>query len=88
MTSLTLNAEPIAQSVETSDSDLVVRLTDGRVLSAPLVWFPRLNNASPAKRQSYELMGNGVGIHWPELDEDISVVGLLAGLPSIEYRAK
>lgn len=88
MTSLTLNAEPIAQSVETSECDLVVRLTDGRVLSAPLVWFPRLNNASPAKRQSYELMGNGVGIHWPELNEDISVVGLLAGRPSNEYRAK
>jgi hypothetical protein len=87
MTSLTLNAEPIAQSVETSDSDLVVRLTDGRVLSAPLVWFPRLNNAPPEKRQAYELMGNGTGIHWPELDEDISVIGLLAGIPSVEYLA-
>ena len=54
MTSLILNAEPIAQSVETSDRDLVVRLTDGRVLSAPLVWFPRLHNATPAKRQVYE----------------------------------
>jgi Protein of unknown function (DUF2442) len=53
-----------------------------------LVWFPRLHNATPAKRQAYELMGNGVGIHWPELDEDISVVGLLAGQPSIEFRAK
>ncbi len=87
MTSLTLNAEPIALSVETSDSDLVVRLTDGRVLSAPLVWFPRLNNASPEKRHVYELMGNGAGIHWPELDEDISVIGLLAGIPSVEYQA-
>ena len=87
MTFLTLNAEPIAQSVETSDSDLVVRLTDGRVLSALLVWFPRLNSASAAKRQSYELMGNGVGIRWPELDEDNSVVGLLAGRPFNQYRA-
>lgn len=88
MTSLTLNAEPIAQSVETSECDLVVRLTYGRVLSAPLAWFPRLLNASPAVRKTYELIGNGVGIHWPELDEDISIVGLLAGRPSIEYRAK
>ena len=88
MTSLTLNAEPIAQSVETSECDLVVTLTDGRVLSAPLAWFPRLLNAPSVKRQVYELMGNGVGIHWPELDEDISVVGLLAGRPSVEYRAK
>ncbi len=85
MTSLTLNAEPIAQSVETSECELIVRLTDGRVLSAPLIWFPSLHNANNAKRQAYELMGNGVGIHWPELDEDISVKGLLAGLPSIEY---
>ena len=88
MTSLTLNAEPIAQSVETSDNDLVVTLTDGRVLSAPLAWFPRLLNAPSAKRQVYELMGNGVGIHWPELDEDISVVGLLAGRPSVGYHAQ
>lgn len=88
MTSLTLNIEPIAQSVETSDSELVVKLTDGRVLSAPLVWFPRLLNAPSAKRDVYELIGNGVGIHWPELDEDISVAGLLAGRPSVEYRAK
>jgi hypothetical protein len=88
MTSLTLNNEPVAQSVETSDTELVVRLTDGRVLSAPLVWFPRLHSATPDKRSSYELLGNGVGIHWPELDEDISVAGLLAGMPSIEYRTK
>lgn len=88
MTSLTLNIEPIAQSVETSDTELVVKLADGRVLSAPLVWFPRLYNASSAKRNVYELMGSGVGIHWPELDEDISVAGLLAGRPSVEYRAK
>ena len=86
MTSLTLNAEPIAQSVEVSECDLVVRLTDGRVLSAPLVWFPRLHSASPATRKTYELMGNGVAIHWPELDEDISIIGLLAGNASAEYR--
>ena len=52
MTSLTLNNEPVAQSVETSDTELVVRLTDGRVLSAPLVWFPRLHSATPDKRSS------------------------------------
>ncbi len=88
MTSLTLNIEPIAQSVETSDSELVVKLTDGCVLSAPLVWFPRLHNATPANRNVYELMGNGAGIHWPELDEDVSVAGLLAGRSSVEYQTK
>ena len=81
MTSFTLNTEPIAQSVETSECDLIVRLTDGRVLSTPLVWFPRLHNAIPVMRQVYEFMGNGVGIYWPQLDEDISVVGLPAEQP-------
>jgi selenophosphate synthetase-related protein len=87
MSSLILNVEPLAQSVSTSENDLVVNLTDGRVLSAPLVWFPRLHNATAEARKYYELMGNGVGIHWPDLDEDISVAGLLAGRPSIEHHA-
>lgn len=87
MSSLILNAEPLAQSVETTDSELVVRLTDGRVLSAPLAWFPRLLAAAPLDRAVYELTGNGIGIHWPKMDEDISVTGLLAGRPSAEFRA-
>ena len=86
MSSLTLNAEPLAQSLELTDAELVVRLVDGRVLSTPLVWFPRLLAASSSARQHYELLGNGEGIHWPEVDEDISIAGLLAGYPSIEYR--
>ena len=87
MSSLTLSAEPLAQSEETTDSELSVYLTDGRVLSAPLVWFPRLLSANSADRAQYELTGNGVGIYWPIVDEDVSVTGLLAGRPSIEFRA-
>jgi hypothetical protein len=56
-----------------------VALTDGRVISAPLVWFPRLQAARPEQRERYEIGGGGIGLHWPELDEDVLVAGLLAG---------
>jgi len=58
----------------------VVHLQDGRSLTVPLEWFPRLRNATPKQREQWELIGSGIGIHWPEVDEDISVAGLL-GLP-------
>jgi len=70
-----------------TEAELIVSLVDGRVLSTPLAWFPRLLSAPLAARTHYELLGNGEGIHWPEIDEDISVAGLLAGNPSVEYRA-
>jgi hypothetical protein len=76
--------EPRAQQVRCTDDELVITLTDGRVLSVPLTWFPRLLAVSPDVRSRYELLGDGRGIHWPEADEDISVAGLLAGEASIE----
>jgi hypothetical protein len=54
-----------------------VRLMDGRIISVPLDWFPRLKNAKQAEREKYRLIGGGIGIHWPDLDEDVSVPGLL-----------
>ena len=69
-----------------SDDELRVALTDGRTLSVPLAWFPRLVHASDAQRSNYELLGDGEGIHWPQVDEDISVAGLLSGQPSVEVR--
>lgn len=86
MSSLTLHAEPLAQSIKCTEAELIVSLADGRVLSIPLVWFPRLLSASPQARAHYELLGHGEGVHWPDVDEDISVAGLLAGQPSAEYR--
>ena len=68
-----------AQSVRVTDRALVVELRDGRVVSVPLTWYPRLAEASRRERKRWELLGPGIGIHWPELDEDISVEGLLAG---------
>jgi hypothetical protein len=72
-------AEPLAVKVRTDEFSLIVELSDGRVISVPLIWFPRLFNASAEERAEYELLGRGVGIHWPRIDEDLSVAGLLRG---------
>ncbi len=69
-----------ARSVEFVPDAFVVHLEDGRSLSVPLEWFPLLRDATPEQRARWELIGPGIGIHWPELDEDVSVAGLL-GLP-------
>jgi len=89
MSSLILKAAPRAMAVECSDDELRVSLTDGRWLSVPIAWFPRLTHATLAERANYELLGEGEGegIHWPDVNEDISVLGLLAGQPSVEFRA-
>lgn len=76
--------DPRAQSVSVSDDELVVHLRDGRTLSVPLVWFPRLSRASAQERGNHRLIGDGDGIHWPDLDEDISVRALLQGWGSHE----
>jgi hypothetical protein len=70
---------PLARTVEVTDDELRVGLADGRTITVPLVWFPRLAQASAAARNNWELLGDGEGIHWPEADEDLSVEGLLAG---------
>ncbi len=84
-----LASKPIlASAVECTDDELIVTLSDGRRLAVPIVWFPRLAKASPQERAEYELLGHGEGIHWPKIDEDISVTGLLAGRPSVEFQRR
>ena len=75
---------PLATNVAVADDTLTVHLSDGRSISVPLGWYPRLKNGSDAERSQWRLIGRGEGIHWPELDEDISVEGLIAGRPSGE----
>jgi hypothetical protein len=65
-----------------TDDELVVALTDGRTLSVPLVWYPRLLNASAEQRSDWELIGDSEGVHWPQIDEDLSAAGLLRGVPA------
>jgi hypothetical protein len=79
MSTLAIEVAPLAQEVSCTESELVVLLTDGRTIMAPLVWFPRLSSATPEQRAVWELLGDGQGIHWPEIDEDLSIAGLLAG---------
>ena len=79
--------DAVAQSVTASDDALIVDLADGRTITVPLAWFPRLAHGTPAERAHWRLIGGGVGIHWPDLDEDISVESLLAGRRSGETQA-
>jgi hypothetical protein len=65
--------------VKVTDDEIQVDLVDGRRLAVPLLWYPRLANATPKQRARYRLCGGGAGIHWPAVDEDLSVEGLLAG---------
>jgi hypothetical protein len=74
--------DPRAQHVEISDDALIVDLADGRRITVPLAWFPRLLHATEQQRENWELLGDGEGIHWPEIDEDLSVAGLLQGTPA------
>ena len=76
--------EALAQSVSVNEDSLTVDLEDGRTLTVPLAWFPRLTRGTPAERANHRLIGSGTGIHWPDLDEDISVASLLAGRRSRE----
>lgn len=80
MSTSPISAEPRARALEFIPDAFVVHLLDGRSLTVPLEWFRRLRDATPEQRTRYEFSGNGYAIHWPELDEDISVPGLL-GLP-------
>ena len=79
---------PLAQDVRITEDELIVPLVDGRTISVPLAWFPRLLHATPQQRSRFELLGDGDGIHWPEIDEDISVAGLLRGIRAPKGRSQ
>ena len=78
MSTFAIKAEPFAVEVSFSDNDLIVQLADGRRICVPLAWFPRLLKATPEQRSNWRLIGGGIGIHWPAVDEDVSVESLLA----------
>src|SRR2546423_4943210 len=87
MNSMLTKAETKAQNVSVNDDTLAIDLSVGRTISAPLAWFPRLLHATPDERNNWRFIGDGEGIHWPGLDEDISVENLLAGKPSGESQS-
>ncbi|MBV1928426.1 MAG: DUF2442 domain-containing protein [Gammaproteobacteria bacterium] len=79
MHTLTIEPHPQAHTITCTEANLIVDLLDGRTISAPLVWFPRLAQASQKQRDNWQLLGEGEGVHWPEIDEDLSVASLLSG---------
>ncbi len=84
MTTLTLEADPIASTIEITDTHLIAELADGRTLSVPLAWYPRLQHGTIAERLNWEFLGDGAAIEWADLDEHIELEGLLAGRKSGE----
>jgi hypothetical protein len=85
MNSLLTEMHTVAvQNVAVTDDSLIVDLIDGRTVSAPLAWYPRLLHGQPEERANWRLVGQGEGIHWPDLDEDISAESILFGQPSGE----
>lgn len=70
----------LAKSVSFDDASMQVSFVDGRVLSVPLTWFPTLQAATPEQRANYEIGGHGISLHWPDIDEDLSIAGLMAGV--------
>jgi len=77
-----VTAEPRIVGVTVDDERITARLADGRSISVPLAWSWRLSDATPAQRDHFEIIGMGQGIHWPDVDEDISVHGMLYGIPA------
>lgn len=88
MDTVTIDFRDLAiQEVHMTEDTLAVDLSDGRSISVPLVWFPRLWHGTDAERGEWRLIGNGAGIHWPALDEDVSVESLILGKPSSESQS-
>jgi hypothetical protein len=81
-TAARLESDPRAVAVEVTDDVISARLADGRTISVPLAWSWRLSDATPEQRARYELLGDGAGIRWADVDEDISIRGMLEGVPA------
>jgi hypothetical protein len=77
-----VTSEPLAADVSVTEDEIVAHLTDGRTISVPLAWSWRLSEATPEQRARFRIIGSGEGIHWPDVDEDISIRGMLDGTPA------
>ena len=86
--STAVSVESRIARVEVTDETITAHLVDGRVISVPLAWSWRLSDATPAQRANWQLIGDGHGVHWPDIDEDISAEGMLTGIPAHRPRAR
>lgn len=80
--SIAVSIEPRIKTVSVTDGEIIVHLADGRTVSVPLAWSWRLSDATPAQRANFEILGDGQGVHWPDIDEDLSAQGFLTGNPA------
>lgn len=79
---------PTIKNIKVTEDEIIAHLVDGRTISVPLAWSWRLSEATPGQRSNYEIIGDGQGIHWPDVDEDISVEGMLYGTPARRPKSK
>ena len=84
---IAVNSEPRIVSVKVTNSAIIAALADGRTVSVPLAWSWRLAEATAKQRQNFKIIGSGQGVHWPDVDEDISAMGMLSGTPAPRPRA-
>ncbi len=82
MTTLAVQADERVKEVKFTDTSIVVDLLDGRTIAVPLIWYPRLLNATSEQRSQWEICGGGYGLHWESIDEDLSIEGMLRGAPA------
>jgi len=87
-TAANVSTDPRIQRVRVTEDQIIADLADGRIISVPLVWSWRLSEATPVQRANFRLIGTGQGIHWPDVDEDLSVEGLLHGTPAPRPRPR
>jgi hypothetical protein len=83
-----VSADPLVRDVTVTDDEIIAHLVDGRTITVPLSWSWRLSEATPAQRVNFRILGRGEGIRWPEIDEDISVEGMLQGAPARKPRTR
>lgn len=85
--SIVVSDAPRITGIEVTDETITAKLADGRAISVPLAWSWRLSEASPEQRSNFEIIGSGQGVHWPDIDEDISATGMLYGVPARPRKA-
>jgi hypothetical protein len=86
--STVISIEPRVKAVSVMDDRITFELVDGRTVSVPMAWSWRLSDATPEQRAHYEIVGDGQGVHWPDIDEDLSAQGMLTGVPARRPKAK
>ena len=79
---IVVSSEPRISEIKVTSDSIIAQLADGRTVSVPLAWSWRLSEATAAQRNNFEIMGSGQGVHWPDVDEDISAIGMLSGIPA------